>query len=94
MPDCRNVLAATVAVLGLALSTAAQAQGYPAKPVKLVVPYPPGGPTDIVARVVGQKLSAQGFAAAWNTPEAFSAFPQVEVDKWSAVVKSSGTTVD
>jgi tripartite-type tricarboxylate transporter receptor subunit TctC len=36
---------------------AAQAQSFPNKPIRLVVPYPPGGPTDIVARVVGQRLS-------------------------------------
>ncbi len=33
------------------------AQPYPAKSVRLVIPYPPGGPTDFVGRTVGQKLS-------------------------------------
>jgi tripartite-type tricarboxylate transporter receptor subunit TctC len=36
----------------------APAQNYPAKAVRLVVPYPPGGATDLTARVMGQKLSA------------------------------------
>ncbi len=36
---------------------AAQAQDYPTKPVKWVVAYPPGGTTDILARIVGQALS-------------------------------------
>src|ERR1700688_4113914 len=35
----------------------AQAQDYPVKPVKWVVAYPPGGTTDILARLIGQYLS-------------------------------------
>src|SRR5258706_2791635 len=47
------------AALLVALATSVCAQGYPSKPAKVIVPYPPGGPTDIVARVVSQKLSEQ-----------------------------------
>jgi tripartite-type tricarboxylate transporter receptor subunit TctC len=43
-------------LLALTVSIAA-AQNYPAKPIHLIVPFPPGGPTDIVGRLVGQKLS-------------------------------------
>jgi tripartite-type tricarboxylate transporter receptor subunit TctC len=42
----------------LATAATAQAQGYPSKPVKLIVPFPAGSATDQVARVVGQELQA------------------------------------
>ena len=39
------------------LPLAAQAQDYPNKPVRMVIPYPPGGATDVIGRVMAQKLS-------------------------------------
>ena len=41
----------------LLLPAAASGQDFPTKPIKLIVPFPAGGPNDIIARVVGQKMS-------------------------------------
>src|SRR3954467_54658 len=41
----------------LLLPQAATAQDFPAKPIKLIVPFPAGGPNDIIARIVGQRMS-------------------------------------
>jgi len=39
------------------LPTLAAAEDFPNKPIKLIVPFPAGGPNDIIARVVGQRMS-------------------------------------
>jgi tripartite-type tricarboxylate transporter receptor subunit TctC len=44
------------ALAALAISAAAQPQVYPAKPLRMIVAYPPGGGTDIVGRMLAQKL--------------------------------------
>ena len=46
-----------LAIAAALLSTAAFAQTYPAKTVRIIVGYPPGGPTDVIARTVAQKLT-------------------------------------
>src|SRR5688572_24295392 len=47
------------ALLPLALPQAALGQAYPTKPIRLILPFPPGGPTDIAGRIIGQKLAEQ-----------------------------------
>jgi tripartite-type tricarboxylate transporter receptor subunit TctC len=57
----RGLLASSIA-LGLAsatgIATCASAQSYPDKPIKMIVPFPPGGPIDTMARLTGQSMSA------------------------------------
>src|SRR5688572_10847246 len=48
---------AIVLVLGLLAAITAWAQDWPAKPVRFIVPYPPGGGTDVIARIVQNRLS-------------------------------------
>ncbi len=50
-----STLAATA--LALAFSMPAVAQDYPSRPVRVIVPYPPGGPTDVIVRVVANRLT-------------------------------------
>lgn len=58
----RSILAASFATVGLATGYAPAAHAttdYPNKPVRLIVPYAPGGATDVIGRVIAQQLSTQ-----------------------------------
>src|SRR5262245_23337027 len=64
----RIVVAALVFAAAAGLANAQttpddDARGYPNRTVRLIVPFPPGGPADIVARFVGQKMSED-----WGQP--------------------------
>ena len=66
-------IAVLAAALALGTGAVIAQEKYPSRPVKVIVPYAPGGATDIVARILGdefQKLTGQGFVVL-NKPGAF-----------------------
>lgn len=59
----KTIFQSALIVLGAAALVSAQAQTFPSKPVRIVVPQTPGGASDALARIVGQKLSEK-----WGQP--------------------------
>ena len=69
--------------LSFTIAAATAQDKYPSRPIKVIVPYAPGGATDIVARIVGdavQKISGQGFVVL-NKPRAFGMLALEEMAK-------------
>ncbi|MEK7947125.1 tripartite tricarboxylate transporter substrate binding protein [Pigmentiphaga sp. YJ18] len=62
-PGRRTALAALLAAAAAPRLSAAQGEAWPNRPVKLIVPFAPGGPTDTIARMLAEKMQA-----AWQQP--------------------------
>src|SRR5476649_1730224 len=52
-------LAATVAAPATTVTTPAFGQSYPSRPITLVVPFAAGGPTDLMARIMGERMARE-----------------------------------
>jgi tripartite-type tricarboxylate transporter receptor subunit TctC len=76
----RRIVMAGSAIILVLTGIVASAQRYPVKPIRLIVPYPPGGPTDLVGRSLGQKLTE-----AWGQ--------QVVVENRAGAASAIGTEV-
>lgn len=59
----RRTSAIAIAIAVLLSATTAFAQDYPTKPIRVIVPFPPGGSVGVIARMIGEKLTA-----AWGQP--------------------------
>lgn len=79
-PRLTAVFCALAAVAATQATAQPAAQAYPTKPIRMLVPYPPGGTSDIVARIVSQKL-----AEAWG--------PRIVVDNRPGAGGSLGTEI-
>ena len=56
LANCPRWCGALLCLAGVALAGPVSAQAFPVKPVRLIVPFPPGGPTNVVGRMFGEKL--------------------------------------
>jgi len=63
-------------LFALAMSGLAAAQSWPSRPVRMIVPFPAGGPTDVLTRALAEKLSA-ALVEVCNLPETKQRFAQL-----------------
>ena len=92
-----NVRALGCALLALLRScwlrpATASAQTYPSTPVRMIVPFAAGGPTDVIARIVAQKLS-ESLGPAVRTSRTCRAPAAIPASPWRRARRADGYTI-
>ena len=78
-----NPPALLAALFAAVAPLAALAQPWPAQPVRLMVGFPPGGTTDLIARLAANELS-----------ERAAAFIRAEQEKWGRIIREAGIKIN
>jgi len=87
-------------LLALCAAGLAQAQAYPSRPVRLIVPYPAGGVVDLVARAVADKISQYWGQVIVVEPRPGGGADEMdklinsEYERWGKLVKARGIKAD
>ena len=62
----RSTHLALLVLLSALAATSALAQNYPTRPIRIIVPFPAGGPSDVLARLIGDKMSGISDRRSWS----------------------------
>jgi tripartite-type tricarboxylate transporter receptor subunit TctC len=97
-----------LAVAALTCGPTVAQQNYPIKPIRLLLPFPPGAPSDMVGRTIGQKIGEQmgqnltpdnrtgacGTLGLALAPEDMGTLPRSEMARYAKIIQSAGIKKD